>query len=222
MKFNTLSTMMCFLALRDSVSARAISEPVYHLVAPTWRVTIEPGEDLENMILVNGTIQQVDAYMETRYPGWSAKHAKFFSPLFPAKKTHASSTDLMKVKSVECGEGNDRPLHRASTRAILKDIDHIRRISMARSPMWTPIPGTCSQISCRDQGAIFWCNDRDTLREKTLDGPSDIVVAAEAILFQCAVSGGILMPTVSGKMTLGNYSFIVGRSSCGDNYGWRY
>ncbi|KAG6042325.1 hypothetical protein E4U39_006101 [Claviceps sp. Clav50 group G5] len=213
MKFNTISTMMGFLALGASVSARAISEPITHRVVPAWEVAIEPGQDLwKDTILVNGTIQQVDTYMEARYPGWSAKHAKFLSPLVPAKKTPTSLTDLMNVKSVKC----NYPLHRASTRAILKDIDHIRRISMDRSPKWSPIPGTCSQISCTDQGAIFWCNDSGTPKEKTLDGPSDIVVAAEAILFQCATSGGFLMPTVSGKTTLGDYSFIVGRSSCGD------
>ncbi|KAG6040222.1 hypothetical protein E4U39_007276 [Claviceps sp. Clav50 group G5] len=205
--------MMGFLALGASVSARAIPEPIAHRVVPAWKVAMKPGQDLwEDTILVNGTIQQVDTYMEAHYPGWSAKHAKFFSPLVPAKKTPASLTGLMKVKSVVC----DYPLHRVSTRAMLGAIDHLRRISMDRSPKWSPRPGTCGQISCSDEGAIFWCNDSDTPRLKTLDGPSDIVVAAEAILSQCAISGDTLMPMVSGKTTLsGDYSFIVGRSSCG-------
>ncbi|KAG6076351.1 hypothetical protein E4U16_002848 [Claviceps sp. LM84 group G4] len=217
MKFNTLSTMMGFLALGASVSARAISEPINHRVVPTWQVAIEPGQDpWEETILVNGTIQQVDAYMETRYPGWIAKHAKYFSSLAPAKKPPASSTDLMKVKSVECGEGNDRPLHQASMRAVRGAIDHLRFISMDRSPKWSPRPGTCGQMSCTDEGAIFWCNDRDTPWPKILDGPSDIVFAAEAILSQCTISGDTRMPMVSGKITLsGDFSFIVGRSSCG-------
>ncbi|CCE33673.1 uncharacterized protein CPUR_07599 [Claviceps purpurea 20.1] len=156
MKF-TLSTMMCFLALGASVSARAISEPITHRFVPTWEVTIEPGQNLwEETILVNGTIQQVDAYMEAHYPGWSAKHAHFASP-YPvhAKEAPASLPELKKVKSVTCNS----PLHQASTRAILGAMDHLRRIGMDRGPRWSPRPGTCSKLSCSDEGAIFWCND---------------------------------------------------------------
>ncbi|KAG6018485.1 hypothetical protein E4U40_000275, partial [Claviceps sp. LM458 group G5] len=42
MKFNTISTIMGFLALGASVSARAISEPITHLVVPTWEAAIDP------------------------------------------------------------------------------------------------------------------------------------------------------------------------------------
>ncbi|KAG6289720.1 hypothetical protein E4U09_004799 [Claviceps aff. purpurea] len=220
MKFNTLSTMMCFLALGASVSARAISEPIAHRFVPTWEVAIEPGQNLwEETILVNGTIQQVDAYMEAHYPGWSAKHAHFSSP-YPvhAKEAPASLPELMKVKSVTC----NYPLHQASTRAILGAMDHLRRIGMDRGPRWSPRPGTCGKLSCSDEGAIFWCNDSDTLRLKTLEAFSDIVVAAEAILSHCAISSDTLMPMVSGKTTLfGDYSFIVGKSSCGAKWLWR-
>ncbi|CCE28807.1 uncharacterized protein CPUR_02496 [Claviceps purpurea 20.1] len=215
MKF-TLSTMMCFLALETSVSvsARAISEPITHRFAPIWEVAVEPGQDLwEETILVNGTIQQVDAYMDAHYPGWSAKHANLSSP-FPvhAKETPASLPELTKVKSVMCNS----PLHQSSTRAILGAIDDLRRISMDRGPKWSPRPGTCGMLSCLDEGAVFWCNDRDTIRTKTLEAFSDIVVAAEAILSHCAISGDTLMPMVSGKTILsGDYSFIVGKSSCG-------
>ncbi|KAG6313863.1 hypothetical protein E4U22_000554, partial [Claviceps purpurea] len=62
----------------------------------------------------------------------------------------------------------------------------------------------------------------DTLRLKTLEAFSDIMVAAEAILSHCAISSDTLMPMVSGKTTLfGDYSFIVGKSSCGAKWLWR-
>ncbi|KAG6153875.1 hypothetical protein E4U37_002565 [Claviceps purpurea] len=209
MKF-TLSTMMCFLALRASVSARAISERITHRVVPTWEVAVDPEQYQDSYegdtVLVNGTIQQVDAYMEAHYPGWSVKHAKFSTPYWiPPKKT-----ELMKVKSVTCNS----PLHQASTRTILGAIDHLRNISEHRGPKWMPGPGTCGMLSCLHEGAIFWCNDSDTV--KTLEAFSDIVVATEAILSHCAISGDTLKPMVSGKTILsGDYSFVVGKSSCG-------
>ncbi|KAG6310896.1 hypothetical protein E4U44_004940 [Claviceps purpurea] len=213
MKF-TISTMMCFLALGVSVSARAILDPmlpINHSIVPTWKANIDPGgEDLwEGTILVNGTIEQVDAYMDAHYPGWSAKHANttYRAP------DEEDSESLMKVKSVVCNS----PLHQASTRGILGGIDHLRSISIDRTPSYVPSPGTCGKLSCSDEGAIFWCNDSETV--KTLDGWFDIAVAAEAILSQCAISGDTLMPMVSGKTVLfGDYSFIVGKSSCGADF----
>ncbi|KAG6310889.1 hypothetical protein E4U44_004933, partial [Claviceps purpurea] len=93
-------------------------------------------------------------------------------------------------------------------------IDHLRNISEHRGPKWMPGPGTCGMLSCLHEGAIFWCNDSDTV--KTLEAFSDIVVATEAILSHCAISGDTLKPMVSGKTILsGDYSFVVGKSSCG-------
>lgn len=59
---------------------------------------------------------------------------------------------------------------------------------------------------------------------KDIEAMSDIVVAAEAILSHCAISGDTdtlsLMPMVSGKAILfGDYSYVVGKSGCGDK--WR-
>ncbi|KAG6289719.1 hypothetical protein E4U09_004798 [Claviceps aff. purpurea] len=45
------------------------------LFVPSWDVAVDPGQ--EDKIVVNGTIQQVDAYMEAHYPSWSAKWANF-------------------------------------------------------------------------------------------------------------------------------------------------
>ncbi|KAG5915873.1 hypothetical protein E4U61_004179 [Claviceps capensis] len=69
--------MMGFLELGASVSARyisesaipesAIPEPTIDLSIPSWDVAIEPGQ--KDTIVVNGTIQQVDSYMEAHYPG---------------------------------------------------------------------------------------------------------------------------------------------------------
>ncbi|KAG5975219.1 hypothetical protein E4U58_001623 [Claviceps cyperi] len=42
-----------------SVSAVAIPEPITGLFVPSWNVAIEPGQ--EDKIVVNGTVQQVDA-----------------------------------------------------------------------------------------------------------------------------------------------------------------
>ncbi|KAG6053608.1 hypothetical protein E4U33_000172 [Claviceps sp. LM78 group G4] len=59
------------------LSAVTIPDPITDLFVPSWNVAIEPGQ--EEMIVVNGTVQQVDAYMEANYPGWSAKWANFTS-----------------------------------------------------------------------------------------------------------------------------------------------
>ncbi|KAG6093675.1 hypothetical protein E4U14_000229 [Claviceps sp. LM454 group G7] len=224
MKTNTLSTMMCFLALGASVSARSVTKPITHRVVPNWEVAIDPEQyryynEFGDTILVNGTIQQVDAYMEAHYPGWTAKHAKFSTPYWiPPQETEtpASSPKFMKVKRVVCTS----PLHQVSTRAVLGAIDDLRNISEHRGPKWLPKPGTCGKLSCTDEGAIFWCNDSDTRRVMGHEGfYFDIVVAAEAVLSQCAMSGDTLMPMVSGKTTVfGDHSFVVGKSSCGDKW----
>ncbi|KAG6236865.1 hypothetical protein E4U25_003266 [Claviceps purpurea] len=57
----------CFLARWALVSALVVSEPTTGVFVPSWDVAIEPGQD--NKIVVNGTIQQVDSYMEAHYPG---------------------------------------------------------------------------------------------------------------------------------------------------------
>ncbi|KAG6056011.1 hypothetical protein E4U17_002575 [Claviceps sp. LM77 group G4] len=215
MKFNTLSTMMGFLALGASVSARAISEPIAHQVVPTWEAAIDPEKYQDYLdgdtTLVKGTIQQVDSYMEAHYPGWSAKHAKFASPYWNPPDSEKAPT-----KSVMC---NYPGLHQASTRAVLRAIDDLRNISEHRGPKWQPRPGTCGKLSCTDGGAIFWCNDRHKPKVKTLDGVYELVAAAEAIISHCAMSGDTLMPMVSGKTTvLGDYTFVVGKSSCGADF----
>ncbi|KAG5943576.1 hypothetical protein E4U60_006593 [Claviceps pazoutovae] len=46
----------------SSVSVLAIPETTTGPFVPSWNVAIEPGQ--EDKIVVNGTIQQVDAYME--------------------------------------------------------------------------------------------------------------------------------------------------------------
>ncbi|KAG5970851.1 hypothetical protein E4U56_007245 [Claviceps arundinis] len=206
-----------------SVSARSVTKPITHRVVPNWEVAIDPEQyryyNFGDTILVNGTIQQVDAYMEAHYPGWTAKHAKFSTPYWiPPKETEtpASSPKFMKVKRVVCTS----PLHQVSTRAVLGAIDDLRNISEHRGPKWLPKPGTCGKLSCTDEGAIFCCNDSDTRRVMGHIGFfSDIVVAAEAVLSQCAMSGDTLMPMVSGKTTVfGDHSFVVGKSSCGDKW----
>ncbi|KAG5927948.1 hypothetical protein E4U60_007906 [Claviceps pazoutovae] len=60
---STLSTTL-FLALGASVSALVVLEPTTGPFVPSWDATIEPGQDDSDKIVVNGTIQQVDAYME--------------------------------------------------------------------------------------------------------------------------------------------------------------
>ncbi|KAG6038947.1 hypothetical protein E4U39_007931 [Claviceps sp. Clav50 group G5] len=146
--------------------------------------------------------------MESHYPGWSAKHAKFAEPYW-----NPPDSEKAPAKSVMC---NYPGIHQASTRAVLRAIDDLRNISEHRGPKWLPRPRTCGKLSCTDEGAIFWCNDSHKPKVKTLDGLYEIVTAAEAIISHCAMSGDTLVPMVSGKTTLlGGYTFIVGKSSCG-------
>ncbi|KAG6021795.1 hypothetical protein E4U19_005460 [Claviceps sp. Clav32 group G5] len=243
MKSNTLSTMMCFLALGTSISARAIPEngipengipesesaipePTTDLFVPSWDVAIEPGQD--ETIVVNGTIQQVDSYMEAHYPGWSAKLANLTaSHSAPAKQ--APGTRLpgpFNISSVICNQ----PLQRASTRAFLGAIDHLRTISKDRRPRNGPGPRLCGKVSCSDDGAIVVCNDVRCFDEHeddawcnysdkftTLERFSDLAFGAETVVNQCAQGGN--RPMVSGKTYFsGDYSVIVGRWSC--DAGW--
>ncbi|KAG6282253.1 hypothetical protein E4U46_008360 [Claviceps purpurea] len=151
MKFNTLSTIICFLAVAlgasVTVSARAIPqpvripEPINHRIVPTWRVNINPdGPDLwEGTILVNGTIQQVDAYMDAHYPGWSAKMENFpSSHSAPAKR----APDWRKLKDFNC----NRLLNRGSTRAIVDEIKYLRSISKDRHPRNGPGPRSADPV----------------------------------------------------------------------------
>ncbi|KAG6117287.1 hypothetical protein E4U13_001212 [Claviceps humidiphila] len=63
--------------------------PVSTLFVPSWHLAIDP--DQEDKIVVNGTIQQIDAYMEAHYPGRSAKLANFtYSHSAPAKRAPIS------------------------------------------------------------------------------------------------------------------------------------
>ncbi|KAG6042324.1 hypothetical protein E4U39_006100 [Claviceps sp. Clav50 group G5] len=54
----------------------------------------------EDKIVINGTIQQVDAYMEAHYPGWSATVANFTyshsasANRAPATREHARGDDF--------------------------------------------------------------------------------------------------------------------------------
>ncbi|KAG6022886.1 hypothetical protein E4U40_004302 [Claviceps sp. LM458 group G5] len=220
MKSNILSKIiiiLCFLSLVASVSSVAIPvpDPITDLFIPSWNVAIEPGQ--EEMIVVNGTVQQIDAYMEANYPGWSAKWANFTSKSAPAKRdtvtrgTRPTSQrpELMKVKSVMC----EAPLPACLTGSILGGIDYLRKIRKGRHPRNGPGPRNCGKVSCSENSAIFWCNDTD--QPKILDSFSDIALGAEIAAYQCGMNGYDL--TVSGQAFLfGDYSVIIGQSSCDD------
>ncbi|CCE28806.1 uncharacterized protein CPUR_02495 [Claviceps purpurea 20.1] len=137
----------CFLARWALVSALVVSEPTTGVFVPSWDVAIEPGQD--NKIVVNGTIQQVDSYMEAHYPGWSAKMANFpSSHSAPAKR----APDWRKLKDFNC----NRLLHRGSTRAIVDGINYLRSISKDRHPRNGPGPRSCGMVSCSWDAVIVW------------------------------------------------------------------
>ncbi|KAG6153525.1 hypothetical protein E4U24_006616 [Claviceps purpurea] len=196
----------CFLARWALVSALVVSEPTTGVFVPSWDVAIEPGQD--NKIVVNGTIQQVDSYMEAHYPGWSAKMANFpSSHSAPAKR----APDWRKLKDFNC----NRLLHRGSTRAIVDGINYLRSISKDRHPRNGPGPRSCGRVSCSWDAVIVWCNDGD--EPKTLDSFSDIAAGAQLIVKICALNGDV--PLVSGQMWfVGNWSVIAGKWSCDDEW----
>ncbi|KAG5937980.1 hypothetical protein E4U60_001584 [Claviceps pazoutovae] len=249
---STLSTIL-FLALGASVSALVVLEPTTGLFVPSWDVAIEPGQDDSDKIVVNGTIQQVDAYMEARYPGWSAKMANFTSSrLAPAKRApdwrhppegppegHLRSEERpqsLLVPSLSPPPTDSFPFEKwpsSQARISGKALFWLMAPFSRSTPTWRPItraspPNTPTSLrrtvypvhAKETPASLPELMKSDTLRLKTLDGFSDIVVAAEAILSHCAISDDTLMPMVSGKTTLfGGYSFIVEKSSCGAK--WR-
>ncbi|KAG6052497.1 hypothetical protein E4U32_008289 [Claviceps aff. humidiphila group G2b] len=159
-------------------------------------MAIEPGQ--EEMIVVNGTVQQVNAYMEANYPGWSAKWANFTSKSAPAKRATAArpiGPELMKVKSVMC----HRPLFPCLTGSVVGGIDYLRKIRKGRHPRNGPGPRSCGR----------------TDQTKILDSFSDIALGAEIVVYDCGLDGHYV--SVSGQAFLfGDYSVIVGRSNCDD------
>ncbi|KAG6189967.1 hypothetical protein E4U36_003986 [Claviceps purpurea] len=204
---STLSTIL-FLALGASVSALVVLEPTTGLFVPSWDVAIEPGQDDSDKIVVNGTIQQVDAFMEANYPGWSAKLANFTSShSAPAKRAPEWRTK----KAIEC----NLLLDQGRTSAILEGIDYLRRISKDRHPRNGPGPRSCGRVSCSWDGVIVWCNDGD--KPKTIDSFSEIAAGAASVVKNCAMNG--LAPLVSGHVWFfGNWSVIAGKWRCDDEW----
>ncbi|KAG5961580.1 hypothetical protein E4U58_004192 [Claviceps cyperi] len=210
MKFNTLSTMMCFLALGASVSARhrhlKFPKPAPDPWVPSWDVAIEPGQ--EDKIVVNGTIQKVDIYMETHYPGWSVKYANYLAlHPNPARIGPGSLPELMEVKKYKC----NRYTHQCLTPPLLKGIKHLRSISKNRHLRNGPDPRLCGMISCSDDGAFILCNDSDKVR--TLDHFSDLEFGAIHLLQKCTI--GKRHPRTAGKMFfVAGYSIIARKWIC--------
>ncbi|KAG5994753.1 hypothetical protein E4U52_000790 [Claviceps spartinae] len=204
---NTLSTIL-FLALGASVSALAVPEPTTSLFVTSWDVAIEPGQDDSDKIVVNGTIQQVDAYMEAHYPGWSAKLVNFTSShSAPAKR----SPEWRTKKAIECNQ----LLRVARTSAILEGINYLRSISTDRHPRNGPGPRSCGRVSCSWDGVIVWCNDGD--EPKTVDSFTDIAAGAASVVKNCGSSG--MSPLVSGQVWyFGNWSVIAGGWTCDDEW----
>ncbi|KAG6228407.1 hypothetical protein E4U26_001023 [Claviceps purpurea] len=195
----------CFLARWALVSVLVVSEPTTGVFVPSWDVAIEPGQD--NKIVVNGTIQQVDSYMEAHYPGWSAKMANFPSSYSaPAKR----APDWRKLKDFNC----NRLLHRGSTRAIVDGINYLQAPQHQQGPpsakwAWSPILWY-GQL-------LVGCGYRLGDEPKTLDSFSDIAAGAQLIVKICALNGDV--PSVSGQMWfVGNWSVIAGKWSCDDEW----
>ncbi|KAG6061595.1 hypothetical protein E4U32_002878 [Claviceps aff. humidiphila group G2b] len=164
---STLSTILIlalglFLALRASVSALAVPEPTTSLSVPSWDVAIEPGQDDLDKIVVNGTIQQVDAYMEAHYPDWSAKLANFTSShSAPVKRAPEWRTK----KALKC----NRLLRQGRTSAILEGINNLRMISKERHPRNGPGPRSCGRVSYwLSSGVMMAMSPRPSIASPTL------------------------------------------------------
>ncbi|KAG6056007.1 hypothetical protein E4U17_002571 [Claviceps sp. LM77 group G4] len=159
--------------------------PTTGVFVPSWDVALEPGQHDSDKIVVNGTIQQVDAYMEAHYPGWYAKLANFTSShSAPAKRAPESWTK----KAIKC----NRLLRQGRTSAILEGVN-LRSISRDRHPRNGPGPRSCGSVSCSWDGVIVWCNDDEA--PKTLDAFSDIAAGAATIVKICALNGDVFSGT---------------------------
>ncbi|KAG6094116.1 hypothetical protein E4U14_008559 [Claviceps sp. LM454 group G7] len=218
MKFNILSTIMCFLALAASVSARRHHRHRHghHLKfpkpapigpwIPSWHVAIEPGQ--EDKIVVNGTIQQVDTYMENLYPGWIVKFKNYVaSHPNPPRLGPGSLPELMEVKKYKCNHWTHQvlapPLHKA--------IRDLQSIGTERHLLNEPNTRICGILSCWEDGAFILCNDSD--KTKTLEHFTDLEFAARNLVQKCTI--GKRHPRVSGKMFfLAGYSLIARKWDC--------
>ncbi|KAG6026955.1 hypothetical protein E4U40_001828 [Claviceps sp. LM458 group G5] len=211
MKFKTLSAMMCFLevALGASISALwsrhvKLPRPAGSPYIPSWNVAIEPGQ--KDMIVVNGTIEHVDAYMEAHYPGWSTRLANV-TRRNPVRLGPASLPELMAVKKIKCNHFHDQCL----MPPLLTGLKHLRTISKDRHLRNGPSPRVCGMISCSNDGAFILCNDAD--KPKTLDHFTDLAFGGQTVVQKCTM--GKRHPRVAGKVFFfGGFSIIARQWNC--------
>ncbi|KAG6309015.1 hypothetical protein E4U44_007384 [Claviceps purpurea] len=202
------SSHVVSVSARRSRHSKSPEDPPYAVpFVPTWDVAIEPGQD--EKIILYGTIEQADAYMELHYPGWTVKYANWTATHpNPVKLGPASLPELMEVKKVKC----NWPSYHSPTRPLLRGIERLRSISKARYLRSGPSPRMCAIVSCSQAGAIILCNDTDKAM-KTLEHFSDLAFAAQNVVQKCV--RGFRNPRVSGKIFfVRGFSIIARRWDC--------
>ncbi|PWI73818.1 short chain dehydrogenase/reductase family oxidoreductase [Purpureocillium lilacinum] len=138
---------------------------------PSWQFQVTPGGET---VVLNGTIEEARAQLLKLNPNWDSD--------FPRKNT----TELKKREAdfppnAKFNCDSKRGFGGAGVlQGIVNDLDYSRDI-----PLLPWGPGTCAQVACRWDTAVWWCNDN--FRLFALDSYSRIANGVSFIYSHCYV-----------------------------------
>ncbi|KAG6034094.1 hypothetical protein E4U41_006683 [Claviceps citrina] len=219
MKLARLASLLGAIALVAPVSAAALPRaPFTRMFVPSWTVPIAPGSN--ETVVVNGTVQQVDAYMQKHYPAWAQKSA-LAAAASPDEESGSGSGSLaagtlerriyipppnyMRFQNIMC----NLPLPRHAVNEAMGGVQYLYKVRKDRHPMAEAGPRACSKVSCSFDASIIWCNDSD--KPKVLASFAEIGMAANGLINSC--------PPVNQRMSgeafmFGDWSVIIGFWGC--------
>jgi hypothetical protein len=128
----------------------------------SWDVEVSPGGPI---ITLNGTIEEVHAQLTKINPNHDAEFA-----LHNTNKPAPGTTALKKRAD---GWQSVRGCSTRWEKALSTTVDDmILGLDAAKGkPNEGPGPGTCGQVSCKDDNSIWWCNDVKTPLSPFLSPP---------------------------------------------------
>ncbi|KAL3959489.1 hypothetical protein ACCO45_004606 [Purpureocillium lilacinum] len=164
---------------------------------PSWQFQVTPGGET---VVLNGTIEEARAQLLKLNPNWDSD--------FPRKNT----TELKKREAdfppnAKFNCDSKRGFGGAGVlQGIVNDLDYSRDI-----PLLPWGPGTCAQVACRWDTAVWWCNDN--FRLFALDSYSRIANGVSFIYSHCYVPSKDA--TVAGQVFhRENWNVIVSAGDC--------
>ncbi|KAF1357481.1 hypothetical protein EJ07DRAFT_128597, partial [Lizonia empirigonia] len=172
----------------------------YGVVDLSWQLETSDGS---GPVVVNGTIQDVQAFIDSEKPVLTQPFTSDEAPTSSlAKRTVFSRADT------KCG---NFPF--TGPQLVREQITYLRKVN--GQPRNGPGPGNCGRVSCTDKAGIWWCNDVNTAKQLASFG--SIADGAQTVLDACSrdsttgyagydVSGQAFYPT--------NCNVIVRKDKC--------